>query len=294
MTVETAGETMNVLQCIQNCFPRLSKGQKRIAQFITREFDRAAFMTAAKLGAEVGVSESTVVRFANALDFQGYPELQTAMQEIIKNKLTTVQRVEMSSQYTNERDILTNTLKSDLDNIRSTLDIADSAAFQDVIEEIFAAKTIYIVGLRSSTALAQYLGFYLNLVLDNVKVVGYGISDIFEQLLRVSDGDVVIGISFPRYSKRTIEAIRYAKEEGAQIIGITDSMVSPIAEISHRTLTARSNMVSFVDSLVAPMSLINALIIAVGMGKRSETRDYFEKLENIWTRYNIYNVSGKG
>ncbi len=291
---EMAGDSTNVLQCIQSCFPRLSKGQKRIAQFITREFDRAAFMTAAKLGGEVGVSESTVVRFANALGFQGYPELQTAMQEIIKNKLTTVQRVEMSSQYTNERDILTNTLKSDLENIRSTLDIADSAVFQSVIEEIFAARTIYIVGLRSSTALAQYLGFYLNLVLDNVKVVGYGISDIFEQLLRVSAGDVVIGISFPRYSKRTIEAIRYAREEGARIVGITDSMVSPIAEISHLTLTARSNMVSFVDSLVAPMSLINALIIAVGMGKRSETRDYFEKLENIWTRYSVYNVSGKG
>ncbi len=291
--IDTADGSKNVLQCIQNCFPRLSKGQKRIAQFITRDFDRAAFMTAAKLGGEVGVSESTVVRFANALGFKGYPDLQTDMQEIIKNKLTTVQRVEMSSQYSNEKDILKNTLKSDLDNIRSTIDMADSTVFHHVIEEVFAAKNIYIIGLRSSTALAQYLGFYLNLVLDNVKVVGYGISDIFEQLLRVSEGDVVIGISFPRYSKRTIEAIRYSREQKATIVALTDSMGSPIAEMADLTLTARSNMVSFVDSLVAPMSLINALIIAVGMGKKEETRDYFEKLENIWMRYSVYNVSGK-
>jgi len=289
-----AAENMNVLQCIHTHFPKLSKGQKRIAQFITREFDRAAFLTAAKLGNDVGVSESTVVRFAIALGFDGYPDLQTAMQEIIKNKLTTVQRVEMSTQYTNEGDILKNILKSDMENIRSTLDMADNETFQKIIKEVFAAKTIYIVGLRSSTALAQYLGFYLNLVLDNVRVVGYGISDIFEQLLRAGEGDVLIGISFPRYSRRTIEAIRYAKEEGATIIGITDSMMSPIAEMSHYCLTARSNMVSFVDSLVAPMSLINALIIAVGMGKKDETRDYFKKLEDIWSRYSIYNVNNKG
>ncbi len=289
-----AEETVNVLQCINQNFPRLSKGQKRIAQFITGEFDRAAFMTAAKLGSEVGVSESTVVRFANALGFGGYPALQAAMQEVIKTKLTTVQRVEMASQLAGDGDILKSMMKSDMENIRSTLEIVDSKSFQEVVQTIFEARTVYIVGLRSSTSLAQYMGFYLNLVLDNVNVVGYGISDIFEQLLRVSKDDLVIGISFPRYSQRTVEAIRYAREEGATIIGITDSTLSPVAELSDHCLMARSNMVSFVDSLVAPLSLINALIVAVGMGKQEETKDYFKKLEDIWSRYSIYNVNSKG
>lgn len=273
---------------IQKSFSKMSKGQKLIAQFIIDSYDKAAFMTASKLGIKVGVSESTVVRFANALGFEGYPELQKALQEIIKTKLTTVQRVEMASEYSNEGATLKKVLKSDMDNIRSTLDNIDYEVFQNVIEMIFKADKIYIVGLRSSTALAEYLGFYLNLILDNVKTVGYGISDIFEQMLRISDKDLVIGISFPRYSNRTIEAINYAREQGVPIVGITDSLLSPIASISDHCLTAKSNMVSFVDSLVAPLSLINALIVAVGMKEKDQIRGYFNKLEDIWLRYNIY------
>lgn len=266
----------------------MSKGQKLIAQFIIDNYDKAAFMTASKLGIKVGVSESTVVRFANALGFEGYPELQKALQEIIKTKLTTVQRVEMASEYSNEGAILKKVLKSDMDNIRSTLDNIDYEDFQSVIDMIFKAEKIYIIGLRSSTALAEYLGFYLNLILDNVKIVGYGISDIFEQMLRISDKDLVIGISFPRYSNRTIEAINYARENGVPIVGITDSLLSPIAGISDHCLTAKSNMVSFVDSLVAPLSLINALIVAVGMREKDKIRGYFNKLEDIWFKYNVY------
>ncbi len=273
---------------IQKSFSKMSKGQKLIAQFIIDNYDKAAFMTASKLGIKVGVSESTVVRFANALGFEGYPELQKALQEIIKTKLTTVQRVEMASEYSSEGAILKKVLKSDMDNIRSTLDSIDYEDFQKVIDMIFKAEKIYIIGLRSSTALAEYLGFYLNLILDNVKIVGYGISDIFEQMLRISDKDLVIGISFPRYSNRTIEAINYAREAGVPIVGITDSLLSPIAGISDHCLTAKSNMVSFVDSLVAPLSLINALIVAVGMREKDKIRGYFNKLEEIWYKYNVY------
>ncbi len=274
---------------IQKSFSKLSKGQKLIAQFIIDNYDKAAFMTASKLGTRVGVSESTVVRFANALGFEGYPELQKALQEIIKTKLTTVQRVEMASEYSNEGAILKKVLKSDMENIRSTLENIDPELFQAVVDKIFSANKIYIVGLRSSTALAEYLGFYLNLILDNVKIVGYGISDVFEQMLRVSKDDLVIGISFPRYSNRTIEILTYAKEEGVPIVSITDSLLSPVANLSDHCLTAKSNMVSFVDSLVAPLSLINALIVAVGMREKDEIREYFNKLENIWDKYNIYN-----
>lgn len=281
-------EKKDLIVQIQKSFSKLSKGQKLIAQFIIDNYDKAAFMTASKLGTKVGVSESTVVRFANALGFDGYPELQRALQEIIKTKLTTVQRVEMSNEYTNEGALLKKVLKSDMENIRSTLENMDYELFQAVVDQIFKADKIYIVGLRSSTALADYFGFYLNLILDNVKVVSYGISDIFEQMLRISKNDLVIGISYPRYSNRTIEVIKYAREEGAPIISITDSLLSPIASLSDYCLTAKSNMVSFVDSLVAPLSLINALIVAVGMREKDEIRGYFKKLENIWYKYNIY------
>ncbi|KAB3534014.1 MurR/RpiR family transcriptional regulator [Alkaliphilus pronyensis] len=282
----------DLLLQIQKNFSKLSKGQKLIAQFIIDNYDKAAFMTASKLGIKVGVSESTVVRFANALGFEGYPELQKALQEIIKTKLTTVQRVEMANEYSNEGAILKKVLKSDMDNIRSTLENIDYEEFQEVIDKIFEAERIYIIGLRSSTAIAEYLGFYLNLILDNVKIVGYGISDIFEQLLRISNKDLVICISYPRYSNRTLEVINHLREEGVPIVGITDSLLSPIANISDYCLTAKSNMVSFVDSLVAPLSLINALIIAVGMRERDEIREYFNKLENIWYKYNIYDRKG--
>ena len=279
----------DLINQIKKKFSKLSKGQKLIAEYIINDYDKAAFMTASKIGQKVGVSESTVVRFANALGFEGYPQLQRGLQEIIKTKLTTVQRVEMGTQYSNEGDIIRKVLRSDMENIHYTLENIDYDIFQKVINEIFLADKIYIVGLRSSTALAEYFGFYLNMILDNVRIVGYGVSDIFEQTLRVTENDLVIGISFPRYSNRTIEALRYIKEQNVKIVGITDTVFSPLNEICNYTLTSKSNMASFVDSLVAPLSLINAIIVAVGMREKDEITKYFNKLENIWERYNIYN-----
>ncbi|QUH21674.1 MurR/RpiR family transcriptional regulator [Alkaliphilus sp. B6464] len=278
----------DLINQIQKKFPKLSKGQKLIAQYIIENYDKAAFMTASKLANKVGVSESTVVRFANALGFEGYPQLQKGLEEIIKTKLTTVQRVEMASEYSNEGAILKKVLKSDMDNIRATLEKIDYDVFQQVIDKICSAEKIYIVGLRSSTALADYFGFYLNLILDNVKIVSYGISNIFEQMLRISERDLVIGIGFPRYSIQTVDALTYAKEQGATIVGITDSLLSPLASIADYPLTAKSNMASFVDSLVAPLSLINALIVAVGMREKDEITEYFNRLEGIWEKYNVY------
>ncbi len=281
----------DLIKQIQNEFSKLSKGQKLIAQYIIENYDKAAFMTASKLANKVGVSESTVVRFANALGFEGYPQLQKGLEEIIKIKLTTVQRVEMTNEYSDEDAILKNVLKSDIDNIRSTLEKVDNNTFQQIVDKICTAEKIYIVGLRSSTALGDYLGFYLNLILDNVKVVSHGISDIFEQMLRISDKDLVIGIGFPRYSIKTVDVLSYAKEQGSTIVGITDSLLSPLANIADYPLIAKSNMASFVDSLVAPLSLINALIVAVGMREKEQITQYFDKLEGIWEKRNVYDRS---
>lgn len=282
-------DVKDLIKTIQKSYPRLSKGQKLIAEFITKNYDKAAFMTASKLGNKVGVSESTVVRFANALGYDGYPKLQKELQELIKTKLTTVQRLEMSKDYTNEGAALKKVLKADMDNIRATIEEMDYEVFEKVINCIFNAKRIYIIGLRSSTALAEYLGFYLNLILDNVRIVTSGVSDVFEQMLRVGNEDLVIGIGFPRYSSTTLDALLYTKEQGALVVGITDSQVSPIASIADYTLTARSNMASFVDSLVAPLSLINALVVAVGMREKEEISSTFDKLERIWEKHNVYN-----
>lgn len=281
-------ENMDLINWIENEFSKLSKGQKIIAQYILSDYDKVAFMTAAKLGDTVGVSESTVVRFANALGFSGYPELQKSLQELIKTKLTTVQRVEMSKEYSNDFTTLKKVLRADIDNIKGTLDDIDPEAFEKAINRIINAKKIYIVGLRSSATLGEYLAFYLNFILDNVVLVNYGISDVFEQILKVTENDLVIGISFPRYSTRTYELLEYAKEQGANIISITDSKLAPISELSSDILIARSNMASFVDSLVAPFSVANALIVSVGMRKKAEIKTSFDKLEKIWKEYRIY------
>ena len=283
-------ENRDLIEVIQKNYTRLSKGQKLIAQYIIDNYDKAAFMTASKLSKIVGVSESTVVRFANAIGFDGYPQLQKGLQNIIKIKLTTVQRVEMARDFSGEEIILKNMFKSDIENIRYTQENIDFKAFQTVVDKILSADKIYIIGLRSSTALAQYLGFYLSMILDNVKIVGYGISDIFEQMLRVSERDLVIGICFPRYSNRTVEALKYAKEQNATIVSITDSLMSPIFEMANYCLTAKNNMASFVDSLVAPLSLINALIISVGMREKEEITAYFNKLETLWDKHNVYDT----
>lgn len=282
------GNKQDLMRTIQIKFPRLSKGQKLIAEYILKHYDKAAFMTAAKLGVSVGVSESTVVRFANELGFTGYPKLQKALQELIKNKLTTVQRIELSNDFVSEESALKGVLKSDMENIRATLEKINHKTFEDVVNSIFTAKKIYIIGLRSSTALAEFLGFYLGLISENVKVVGYGISDIFEQMINVTGDDLVIGIGFPRYAARTIESLAFAQSRGAKVVAITDSLLSPLAARADYTLIAQSNMASFVDSLVAPLSVINALIIAVGLREKEKISSTFTDLENIWEEYQVY------
>lgn len=286
-------EGKDLMRLIQVRFPKLSKGQKLIAEYILKSYDKAAFMTAAKLGISVGVSESTVVRFANELGFSGYPKLQKALQELIKNKLTTVQRLELSKDFVSNGDALKGVLKADIENIRATLEKINPYVFEDVLNCIFSANKIYIIGLRSSTAIAEFLGFYLNIILQNVRMVSYGISDIFEQIINVHEGDLVIGIGFPRYAAKTIDVLDFAKSRGADVVAITDSLLSPLATKADYTLIAQSNMASFVDSLVAPLSVINALIIAVGMRERENVSDIFNGLESIWQDYNVYSYNNR-
>ncbi|MCR6515778.1 MAG: MurR/RpiR family transcriptional regulator [Clostridium sp.] len=286
-------DNRDLMRLIQTRFQKLSKGQKLIAEYILNDYDKAAFMTAAKLGVAVGVSESTVVRFANELGFSGYPKLQKALQELIKNKLTTVQRLELSNDYVSDADALKGVLKSDMENIRSTLEKINPKIFEQVVNEIFKANNIYILGLRSSTAVAEFLGFYLNIILKNVRTVSYGISDIFEQLINVKEGDLVIGIGFPRYASKTIAALDFSKTRGAKVIAITDSLISPLAAQADLALIAQSNMASFVDSLVAPLSLVNALIISVGMREKENIAKTFDSLEEIWQDYNVYQINNK-
>ncbi|HWR61604.1 MAG TPA: MurR/RpiR family transcriptional regulator [Clostridia bacterium] len=281
-------ETFDLMKVVQINFHKLSKGQKIIAQYIMNNYDKAAFMTAAKLGEKVGVSESTVVRFANAIGYVGYPQLQKQLQEMVKTKLTTVQRIEMSSDYSSKDSVLKNILKSDMENIRSTIEEIDTTSFDEAVKKISEAKSIYIIGLRSSTALAEFLGFYLNFIRDNVHVVTYTIGDIFEQLFRIGKNDLVIAIGFPRYSSRTIKALEYVKSRGASTVAITDSMLSPLCVHADNTLIAKSNMESFVDSIVAPMSVLNALIVAVGINEKHSISSSFASLEEIWNKYSIF------
>lgn len=273
----------------QSEMPGFSKGQKQIARFILEHYDKAAFMTASRLGVTVGVSESTVVRFATELGYDGYPHLQRALQEMIRNKLTSVQRMEVAGDRMGGRDVLQTVLHADTDMIRVTLDEIDRDAFQGAVDALMGAKRIYILGVRSSSALASFLGFYFNLLFENVTLVHTNsVSEIFEQVLRVGPGDVLFGISFPRYSKRTLSAMKYARDRGARVIALTDSQLSPLARVADHVLLARSDMASFVDSLVAPLSVINALIVAVGMSRRDEIEQTFNKLERIWEEYDVY------
>ena len=280
---------MDLFNIIENKMPGFSKGQKLIAKFILNEYDKAAYMTASRLGSTVGISESTVVRFAMELGFVGYPELQLALQTIIKNKLTSVQRIEVAKNRLGDTDILTSVLNSDIEKLKFTLEEQDREQFYSVVNSIIKAKNIYILGIRSSAALASFMGFYFNLLFDNVKLVSAAsASELFEQMLRVSEQDVVIGISFPRYSKRTVKALQYSKDSGATVVAITDTMSSPLVKYASHVLTARSDMASFVDSLVAPLSLINALIVAISLAKKDEVSETFSRLERIWDEYEVY------
>lgn len=269
--------------------PKMSKGHKAIAAYILEHYDKAAFMTAQKLGAAVGVSESTVVRFASDLGFEGYPDLQRSLQELMRNRLTAVQRIEVTSDRIGDTDILDRVINLDIDKLRRTLEQTSREAFSSAVQSIIDAKTIYILGTRSAASLAAFLNYYLNLIYPQVKLVrSTTTSEMFEQILRIDENDVMIGISFPRYSKQTVKALKYAHESGAHVIAITDSAKSPIAQYSDDLLCARSDMASFVDSLVAPLSLINALIVAVSVNNKETVSKSFERLEKIWSDYDVY------
>ncbi|MBH7872304.1 MurR/RpiR family transcriptional regulator [Clostridioides difficile] len=281
-------DSKHLISNIQSQYTRLSKGQKLIAQYILNNYDKVAFMTACKLGETVGVSESTVVRFANALGYSGYPKLQAALQELIKNKLTTVQRVEMAHDYSDDFAILNKVLKSDIDNIRSTLEEIDERAFKEASNKLLRARKIYILGMRSSFVVAQYLGFYLDIILDNVHIIRMDMGDAFEQIVRINEEDVIVAISFPRYSKKSYQIVTYAKEKGAHVISLTDSLFAPVASLADNTLLVKSNMASFVDSLVPALSISNALAISVGMKEKEDIKQHFDDLEQIWKRYSVY------
>lgn len=274
---------------IETNYSKLSKGQKKIADFIKTSYDKAAYITASKLGTIVGVSESTVVRFACQLGYAGYPEMQADLQKITRNQLTAAQRVDITSERIADDDALRWVLESDISNIRKTLEDIDSEVFGRAVDAICGARKIFIIGVRSSASLASFLSFYLNLVSGEVvNIVTSTSSELFEQLFRIGKDDVLIAISFPRYSKRTLKAINYAKSRFATVVGITDALTSPIAESSDMALTARSDMASFVDSLAAPLSVINALLVAIGIKKKKEVVSTFENLEQIWDEYEVY------
>ena len=281
--------TSDILTLIQNGMVHFSKGQKLIANYIMNSYDKAAFMTASKLGKTVNVSESTVVRFAVELGYDGYPSMQKALQEMIRNKLTSVQRIEVANDRFGNQEILSMVLQSDIEKIRTTLDEVDKTAFQGAVDSILAAKNIYILGVRSSAAIATFLSFYFNLMFDNVKHIHTSSNaEMFEQMIRIDKDDVVIGISFPRYSSRTVKAMKFAYDRGATVIALTDSPAAPIARNATHTLIAMSDMVSLVDSLVAPLSVVNALIVACSYRKEETISKTFANLEEIWDEYGVY------
>ncbi|HHX72361.1 MAG TPA: MurR/RpiR family transcriptional regulator [Clostridiales bacterium] len=274
---------------IQKYSSTFSKGHQRIAQYITTHYDKAAFMTAEKLGEMAGVSESTVVRFAVVLGYEGYPMLQRAMQELILSKLTAVQRIEVSDDRLDQNDVLRSVLTKDAEKIQTTLEEISKKDFDAVVETLLSANRIYILGARSSASLASFMSFYFNLIFEDVRLVQTdGIGEIFEHILRVKKGDAVVGISFPRYSRRTIQSLAYAKTQGADTIAITDGPRSPLTAHADLALFAGSDMASFADSLVAPLSVINALIVACGLRRRAQTYEALNRLETLWAEYQIY------
>ena len=279
----------NVLQTIRSGMDGFSKGQKRIAAFILDNYDRAAFMTAARLGETASVSESTVVRFAAQLGYDGYPEMQKALQELIRGKLTSIQRIQVSRDQMSGADILGSVMQRDMNSIHTAIESVDRAAFDQVVDRLLTASHIYLMGVRSSAFLAGYLNFYLHLMFKNVTLVqNAAAGEIFEQLSQIGPGDVLVGISFPRYSQMAIHAVEYARDRGANVVAITDGQMSPLYRMATVSLLVRSDMISFVDSMAAPLSLLNALIVAVGRQKNEEVSGTFSQLENVWSKYNIF------
>ena len=284
----------DILSILQEKEPTFSKGQKRIARYITEEYDKAAFMTANRLGKTVGVSESTVVRFAVDLGFEGYPSMQKAMQEMVLNRLTSVQRIEVATNRFTDQDVVSMVLHSDMEKLRKTEETISREAFSSAVNAILKAKRVNLVGVRSVAPLANSRGDYFNYVFNNVHVVsGVGAGEMFEKIVGVNAEDAVIAFSFPRYSSSTIKGARYCRSAGATVIGITDNIMSPLGQCSDHVLVAKSDMVSLVDSLVAPLSLVNALIVALASKREKELSQTLANLERIWDEYDVYEKRGE-
>ena len=279
----------DILTLLQEKAPDFSKGQRAIARYITEEYDKAAFMTASRLGRTVGVSESTVVRFAVELGYDGYPSMQKAMQEMVLNRLTSVQRIEVASGRIGDQDVVSMVVQSDIDKLRQTSESVDRRAFQEAVQTILGAKRIFVLGVRSAAPLANFLGYYLNYMFNNVRTVtASGTSEMFEQIVGITSEDVVIAFSFPRYSTSTAKGVQYCRSVGATVIGVTDSKLSPLGQNCDHVLVAKSDMVSLVDSLVAPLSVTNALIVAIAQKRERELSNTFNNLERIWDQYHVY------
>lgn len=284
------GNSEHLLSKMNAQYQKFSKGQKKLAAYIQENYDKAAFLTAAKLGETVGVSESTVVRFAICLGYKGYPEFQKELEELVRTKLNSIQRMEVTYGKVPQSEILDTVLHSDIDKIKMTLEAVDHEAFELAVETILKAKNIYIVGIRSCAPLAGFLAFYLNLIFDSVRLLNTNsASELFEQMIRIGEEDVIIGISFPRYSMRTLKALEFANNRNAKVITLTDSIHSPMNLYSSCNLIAKSDMASIVDSLVAPLSVINALVVALSMRKQRDVVATLESLEKIWDEYQVYN-----
>lgn len=285
---------MDILQHIEASMDNFSKGQRAIARYMLEHYDKAAYMTALRLGTEVNVSESTVVRFAIELGFDGYPELQKSLREFIRTRLTTLQRIEIANDRIGDSDVLEKVVNLDIEKLKVTLESINKNDFNKAVDTVISARKIFIMGVRSSAPLAQFMDYYFRMIFDDVKLVStQSRSEIFEQLFRAGEDDVVIGISFPRYSKRIISAMEFVKSRGVKTVALTDSPDAPIANIADSALIARSDMASFVDSLVAPLSVINAMTVAIGMKKKTELADVFNKLEEIWDKYDVYDKTAK-
>ena len=279
----------DILSILQEKESTFSKGQKRIARYITEAYDKAAFMTANRLGKTVGVSESTVVRFAVDLGFDGYPSMQKAMQEMVLNRLTSVKRLEVASDRIGDQDVVSMVLHSDMEKLRQTEEMIDRGEFRAAVNAILKAKRVYILGVRSVAPLANFLGYYLNYMFNNVHIIsGFSAGEMFEKIVGVNSEDVIVAFSFPRYSASTTKGAKYCRSAGATVIGITDSKLSPLGQCSDHVLVAKSDMVSLVDSLVAPLSLVNALIVSVASRREKELSQTFANLERIWDEYNVY------
>ena len=279
----------DISQIIRKMYPTLSKGQKKIANAVLDSCDKVAYLTASKLGDLVGVSESTVVRFADELGFSGYSEFQHAVQELVRIKLTPTQRIQVTKERIGTRDILENVMESDISKLRYTLDTLDRDVFNKSVDSILKAETIYIAGARSTEPLAKILYYNLSLIFDNVKFINPSSSaEVFEQMYSIGKNDTFIAFSFPRYSSKMVNAVKYARQNDAEVVVFTDSIVSPLAEYASYTITAQSDMASFMDSLVAPLSIINAIVVEISARCGEKISKRFERLEKIWDEYDVY------